>query len=217
MNKKLTVVLFIAICFSVQAFSQITWNVKAGVSMNNMTSVDESKMKFGYNIGVGMDYQLTEMWSVQPSLMFTTKGFKIDKKEIEASYNPMYIQLPIVAAAKFKIDESMKFVVNAGPYLAYGIGGKGKYEQQGGNEVKFNLFKKTKKDGLEMDPELKKFDFGLSFGVGLELNSIIVGLNAEYGLSNVAKKESVIETSGEDGKKISPKNLGVGLSVGYKF
>ncbi len=44
---------------------------------------------------VGMEYQFTDMWSIQPSLMFTQKGAKLG--DIKA--NPMYWNCSVMAAA----------------------------------------------------------------------------------------------------------------------
>ena len=38
--------------------------------------------------------------------------------------NPMYLELPILAAARFAIGDGQNIVVKAGPYLAFGIAGK---------------------------------------------------------------------------------------------
>ncbi|WP_294545827.1 porin family protein [uncultured Bacteroides sp.] len=222
MKKGLIFVLFALV--SVVSFAQISWNVKAGMNMSNLSNLDDSNMKIGYNIGVGMEYQINDMWSIQPSLMFTTKGAKSEESESEQgitvkgkeTYNPLYLELPIMAAVRFAVSDNMNVVVSAGPYLAYGIGGKYKMEYsisgdlQGldpedifdyaGIEPKeeYDIFKK---DGMDA----KKFDFGLGVGVALEINKFFVGLNGEFGLTKLS-----------DGDK-APKNTNFSIGVGYKF
>ena len=146
MKKGLIFVLFALV--SIVSYSQISWNAKVGMNMSNLTGLEENSMKVGFNVGVGMEYQFTEMWSIQPSLLFSTKGTKQDFSEDgykdEYTYNPMYLELPIMAAARFAIADNQNIVVKAGPYLAYGIGGKVKNSWSDGDESgedKYDIFK----------------------------------------------------------------------------
>lgn len=211
MKKSLIFVLFALV--SIVSYSQISWNAKVGMNMSNLTDVDDSSMKIGYNVGVGMEYQISDMWSIQPSLMLTTKGAKTDLSvsesgysvKTEETYNPMYLELPIMAAARFAVSDNMNIVVSAGPYLAYGIGGKYKNEvsasYQGETESVTEKSDIFGKDGLDA----KRFDFGLGVGVALEINKFFVGLNGEFGLTKL--------TDGDN----APKNTNFSIGVGYKF
>ena len=58
-------------------------------------------------------------WDISP-LMFTQKGAKQD----EVKMNPMYLEIPVLAAARFAIADNQNIVVKAGPYFAFGIAGK---------------------------------------------------------------------------------------------
>ena len=62
---------------SIVSYSQISWNAKVGMNMSNFTGDADTDMRVGFNVGVGMEYQFTDMWSIQPSLMFTQKGAKL--------------------------------------------------------------------------------------------------------------------------------------------
>ena len=118
MKKGLIFVLFALV--SIVSYSQISWNAKVGMNMSNFTGDADTDMRVGFNVGVGMEYQFTDMWSIQPSLMFTQKGAKLG--DIKA--NPMYLELPVMAAARFAVVDGQNVVVKAGPYLACGIAGK---------------------------------------------------------------------------------------------
>lgn len=228
MKKGLIFVLFALV--SVVSFAQISWNVKAGMNMSNLSGVEESSMKIGYNIGVGMEYQFTDMWSIQPSLLFTTKGAKQDLGEKdykdEYTYNPMYLELPIMAAARFAVSDNMNVVVSAGPYFAYGLGGKVKNEYTDWNEdtdkeyiasIKHDIFKDIKdEDGQVEEKGAKRFDFGLGVGVAFEFNKFFVGLNGEFGLAKFADAPEFDKDGDIIGKK-SAKNMNFSIGVGYKF
>ena len=103
MKKGLIFVLFALV--SIVSYSQISWNAKVGMNMSNFTGDMDTDMRIGFNVGVGMEYQFSDMWSIQPSLMFTQKGAKQD----EVKMNPMYLEIPVLAAARFAIDEKIDF------------------------------------------------------------------------------------------------------------
>lgn len=56
--------------FALAGFSQMTWNAKVGMSMTNLSNTD-ADMKVGYTVGVGLDYQFTDMWYLQSGLNIT--------------------------------------------------------------------------------------------------------------------------------------------------
>ena len=98
MKKGLIFVLFALV--SIVSYSQISWNAKVGMNMSNFTGDADTDMRVGFNVGVGMEYQFTDMWSIQPSLMFTQKGAKLG--DIKA--NPMYLELPVMACLLYTSD-----------------------------------------------------------------------------------------------------------------
>jgi opacity protein-like surface antigen len=195
MKKGLIFVLFALV--SIVSYSQISWNAKVGMNMSNITD-SEMDMKIGFQAGVGMEYAFSDMWSIRPSLMFTTKGAKLSEEGVDVTYNPMYLELPVMAAASFAIADDQNIVVKAGPYFAFGIAGKAKFSADGESE-KIDLFG----DG-EDQMGMKRFDAG-GVGVAYEISKFFVDLTGEFGLTKVA---------GGDG---SPKNMNFSIGVGYKF
>ena len=193
MKKGLIFVLFALV--SIVSYSQISWNAKVGMNMSNLTGDVDTDMKIGFNVGVGAEYAFTEMWSVQPSLMFTSKGYKADGVKC----NPMYLELPILAAARFAIADNQNIVVKAGPYFAFGIAGKEKYEA-GGESEKIDIFG----DGDDQ-AGMKRFDAGIGVGVAYEINKFFIDLTGEFGLTKLYDGDG------------SGKNMNFSIGVGYKF
>lgn len=179
------------------AQGEIFWNVKAGMNISNFTSGDNTKAKIGFRAGVGMEYAFTEMWSLQPSLLFTTKGTKVDAPLLDMTINAMYLELPVNAAARFRIGDYSSIVVSAGPYIAYGVGGKTTSKLEDAREEKVNTFR---------DNGAKRFDFGLGTGVAYEFGQIFISADAQFGLLKVMDL-------GTD----SPKNLNFAIGLGYRF
>lgn len=197
MKKGLIFVLFALV--SIVSYSQVSWNAKVGMNMSNFTGDAETDMKIGFNVGVGMEYQFTEMWSIQPSLMFTTKGAKAKIEEsgyeLKITDNPMYLEIPVLAAARFAVADNQNIVVKAGPYFAFGIAGKCKI-----GDEKIDFFG----DGDDQFGA-KRFDAGLGVGVAYEINKFFIDLSGEFGLAKLADGDG------------APKNMNFSIGVGYKF
>ena len=196
------------------------FGVRAGLNLSNVRgdfkdAFDaEVKMKAGFNIGVIYDYGFSESFYIQPGLYYTLKGVKAEDKEdseLKMTYNLSYLEIPILASYRIAISDNTKWHINAGPYFAYGIGGKVKYEYDGDSE-KYDAFGKSDEDKEKGD--LKRFDFGLSFGTGVSFDKFYVGLKYDLGLSNIGEKDRWYK--GEDDKaKIKTGNFAI--SVGYNF
>jgi hypothetical protein len=135
--KKLLLTVVLGLC-TLAGFSQAKFDVHAGMSMANITNSD-ADLKIGYSVGVGMDYAITDMWAFQTGLNFTSKGCKGSEKGVDAKINPVYLDIPLLAAIKLPISEGNTFVVNAGPYVGFGLGGKATVESGGAEVILYNL------------------------------------------------------------------------------
>lgn len=181
--------------FALAGFSQVKWDAKFGMNFSNMTKIDESKALPGFTLGVGMDYGFNENWSLQSGLMISSKGFKFKEGDWKDKYRPIYLDIPILAAYKFNISDNTKFIINAGPYLAIGLGGKNKET----DEEDIKLFDK---DGYDW----KRFDLGIQYGIGLELSDrYLINLTGQNGFISPVD-------GGDD-----PKNMTFSIGVGYRF
>ena len=170
LNKRTMKKLVLTMLFGLIAlagYSQVRWDVQLGMNFSNMTKADDAKMLPGFKVGLGMDYAFTDVWSLKSGLMFESKGYKVDEEKAR----PIYMQIPVMAAWKANITEDIKFIVNAGPYFAVGLGGKYK---EGNSDIK--LFSS---DGMNM----KRFDLGIQWGIGVELSErYIVNFTGENGI-----------------------------------
>lgn len=171
-------------------------------------NTDDAKFKPGVRIGVGMEYALSEIMSLQPSLYLSSKGAKFSGStnvlgkdfKGDVTYNQTYLELPVNLQFRFNAAGNTNIVVAGGPYFAYGIGGKTTNTvAAGGNSVekKVDTFGK---DGSN----LNRFDAGINIEAGLEFGAILVGINTQLGVCRL----------GESG---SPRNANIGVTVGYKF
>lgn len=186
--------------FALAGFSQVKWDAKFGMNFSNMTKYDDIKALPGFNLGVGMDYGFSENWSLQSGLMISSKGYKVKVGGEKLTVRPIYLDIPILAAYKFNISDNTKFVINAGPYLAIGLGGKAKEHWDGGEDWK--VFDKEGED-------MSRFDLGIQYGIGLEISDhYLVNLTGQNGF--------ICPWDTEDGED-KPKNMTFSIGVGYRF
>lgn len=207
---------------SMGAYSQVSWNVKGGMNISNWSADyalnQSSDSKVGYKVGVGMEYGLNKMWSIQPSLLLSSKGMKVTQNPLtRANYlitdfsltvNQMYLEMPINAQVRIPLCNYSNIVIAAGPYFAYGIGGKSttKLTFENGSTVE------TKGDTFgtgDNDANLKKFDMGLGAGVAFEMGHLSLGIESQFGFTKLMNSS--------DNQTSSPKNINYSLILGYRF
>lgn len=213
-------VVVIALTMTTEIFAQ-NFGIKAGLNLSNMLHKDDDdifsedyKIKPGFHIGATAEFPLSEMLSFETGLLLSTKGFRTSEEgtftgktyKYEEKFNLLYLDVPLTAKATFDLGGAKIYGV-FGPYVGMGLSGKGKYEETFGSETESGE-EDVKWGSDEDESDLKRLDFGLTMGAGVELNSIQIGLTYGLGLANISPYT-------DGGTKI--KNRVLGLSVGYKF
>ncbi|MCD8165822.1 MAG: PorT family protein [Bacteroides sp.] len=144
------IALFSAFSTEVKAQEKpVTLGIKAGANLSTFGGdMKNTKSALRYQVGITADILLTNNLYLVTGLDLQTKGAKYNPKSVsDVKYNPMYLQLPVNIGYKFNVGSNIRLVVNAGPYLAYGIGGKAKSD---GN-----------KESVFGNNKLKRLDYGL--------------------------------------------------------
>ena len=179
-----SLILVMSVCCALKA-QESTWGIRTGMNVSTVSEkVDEGadpdyKSLIGFRFGVIGDLGITEKFYVQPGLYFTSLGAKQEVYDKDATVRLNYLQLPILASLRIALSDKLKLHLNAGPYVAYGISGKQKYDG-----VKINAFGTDDEEG-----GLKRFDAGLSFGAGIEVNKAYFGFGYDLGLTNILDDE----------------------------
>src|SRR6185295_14477568 len=101
------------------------FGIKGGVNLTNMyvNDVSDENMKVGFNAGFFAKLPITKGFSIQPELLYTSKGAKetynnfIEGKG-EYRFNLNYIELPLLAV----FNVAKNFNIHAGPYASYLVG-----------------------------------------------------------------------------------------------
>lgn len=195
--------LFIGVNANAQlGINPLSFGIKGGINMSNFSGdLNDTSAKIGWNAGITVDLSLPANLYLASGVELTTKGAKYEGGMYDnngslakATSNPMYLQIPVHLGYKINAFPTTNILFHAGPYWAYGLGGKTKVAGQ-----KFDFFGDN--------GGFKRNDFGLGFGVGAEfLGKITIGANCDFGLLNIAKTE---------GYTVRTQNAY--LSAGYKF
>lgn len=224
MKQTILTIFFAIIALGANAQSPISFQVKAGVGTSNFYGENvESDTRIAYKVGIGMNYEVNRTWVFQPSLNFISIGAREDIESVgKANMNEMYIQLPVMMAARLNLSKDYSASLSAGPYIAYGVGGKTSGEIQqydyssshhGGN-YKFRL--DTFGNMIDDNMGNKRFDAGLMFALNFEYHKFIFGAELQLGMIKVNDQlDNLLQNSGVE--KFSPKNLSSFFTVGYRF
>ena len=211
----LAVTLSIAITQSISAQS---FGVIGGLNLSKMLLKDmyenyssEASMKTGFHAGVTMDVPLSNVFSVDAMLLIESKGYLYKESAFgfstESRINTLYLDLPIRLKGRYHINEDIAVYGAAGPYVGFGLSGKFR------SEITFNGDTEVDEEDIEWgnDPDeddLKRFDFGLSFGAGVEYSAFMLGVSYDLGLTNISAYT-------EDDAMVKTRVLRI--SLGYRF
>jgi hypothetical protein len=177
------------------------FGIKGGLNIANLAGddVDNASWKAGMAGGAFMCYDVTEIFAVQPELLFTMKGAKSDHDDGEDTWKINYIEIPLL----LKVNLPTEGAIDPSLYVGPGIG--------------FLLSSKVS-NGREVDQkdETASLDIGIIAGGGLayRLETGAVGLELRYevGMTSLAKNEDE-----DTGDKPDIKNSVISIMVGYAF
>jgi hypothetical protein len=144
-------------------------------------SVSPYSTKVGFNAGVFASKGVLQLGpgyiGGMVGLEFIQKGAKLSEDGTTEKIGLNYIELPIDVLYQYQIQEIGSAFIGLGPYFAFGIGGKDKYND-GTTTTTTNSF--------GGDGGGKRFDFGLQFTGGFKLSGMAsISLYYDLGLVNI--------------------------------
>ncbi len=223
MKKILAIALFAGMFTT--AKSQIY--IQGGVNLANITTsasgaTQKNKMLTSFNVGFLGRSNATEPIALETGLLLDGRGSKTEDGSgsayYKATFNPLYLELPVNLIVRVPFQKNTtNFFVYGGPYAAMGIAGKSKIDGQVGGaqvnsskDIKFTSVDPTADD--QAYSKLKRFDYGVNIGAGVDLGKIL--LKANYGLG-LAKINSTQTNNGEDAKdKYRTVSISLGIPLG---
>ncbi|NIJ52752.1 porin family protein [Dyadobacter arcticus] len=108
----------VALFFSVQAASAQTFSIgpKAGLNISNYTGGDiESDALVGYHLGGVLNYGFGKAFSIQPEVLFSTQGAKVDNGGTKSDFKISYVTIPVM----FKFKSNGGFYFEVGPQAGF--------------------------------------------------------------------------------------------------
>jgi opacity protein-like surface antigen len=180
----------------------MTFGVKAGANMSTLIGDDvkDVKWKGGAIGGVFLTYAFSDIFAVQPEVLFTMKGGKQTFGDTTYTLKGNYVEIPVLAKVYLPMEGKFKPHIFAGPALGILVTAKSSADP-----------------GIEVDvkDQTKSTEVGILGGVGLEYKMetgcVLLDVRYEVGLTRIAKK-SEGETDEPD-----VKNSVISFMVGYGY
>ena len=199
----------------------VTFGVKAGANLSTLkTDLDGEKYLLGYHFGGLADIKFSEKFSIQPELLYSLEGAKIDDSfsfedegttfgiDYKEDIKLAYLQLPVM----FKYQVAKNLNLEAGPQIGYLLSAKSDYDVT----LRFDGEVMTDSGSEKIKDQVKSLNFGLNFGLGYEFsNKMFVQGRYHLGLSDINDSEPSADEDSIDRGSI--KNSSFQVSVGYKF
>ncbi len=196
MKKFLLVTLVAVFAFSYNANAQI--GVKLGYSFARQTGeaakmgtikLDDYKKSLGsFCAGVFFDKDIAPLIDLRLGLDYAPKGVKFEGDNLDIGDSKInYLEVPVLAKVKLGPVYGL-----GGVYAAYAMNGKYSLNIPG---MLGDKLKKIEGDYKFDDNDMKRMDFGLKFGAGLQVGlgplHAFAQVEYSYGLSDISKVDNV--------------------------
>ncbi len=197
----------------------------ANITTNNNGDTEDNAVLPTFNVGFMSQFGISKAFDLETGLLLQGRGSKAETTFnngdfVKSRFNPLYVELPLNAIVKIPTGGSTGLFVNAGPYVAMGVGGKSKFDSQilgitssGEEDIQFNNDDPTTsgQEGAAYN-KLKRFDYGVNLGAGFDLKSVII--KANYGLGFAKINSTETNNSANDKNKYRTLSLSVGIPLG---
>ncbi|MBT0608776.1 porin family protein [Aequorivita echinoideorum] len=191
MKKLLLIAAFVGFSTMAVQAQEVRFGAKAGVNFANVNGddVDDTNGRAGIHVGGVARIGISEMFSIQPELVFSSQGYKFNLPGEDGQIRLGYINIPVLADIT----------------LADG------FSLQGGPQFGFNISADAEFDGDTEDIEdAQTIDFGVGIGA-----QYIFPMNLFFQARYVIGVTNVFEEI--EGFQPDAKNSVLSLSVGYFF
>ena len=208
--------------------------LQGGLNLANITKTkagqtEKNNMLPSFNVGLMGRLPITSMFSLESGALLTGRGSKAEtyfnsgNDYVKTKFNPLYIEVPLNAVVKIPLDSKgsngSNVFFHAGPYAAVGIAGKSTRETStlgilstSSSNIKFSNddpFTSQQEDaGYD---KLKRFDFGLNFGGGVQFGKVILKANYGLGLTKINSTQS--NNNADDKNKYRTLSFSVGIPL----
>lgn len=209
------------VIFSNSSALEISAGVKCGLNLTKFYSADKiiigvdefnevvldpyeyQVIKPGFTIGAALQLKLKKMFAIQPEILFSAKGQKLEFDNYTQIINLNYLEIPIL----FELLIPAGIItpsLYAGPAFAFKLGkvnGKDEYDNT--------------------DKCVNGFDFGIAMGGGIGIKAgpgnIIIDARYTFGLTKIFKLTDEMKLIGITEEYIKNRNSALSFEAGYLF
>ncbi len=183
------------------AYAQARAGIKGGLNVSNLyiDNLNDENARFGFNLGIYGQLLSSDVFAIQPELLYSTKGSKAfygGVVEQTVQFNLNYLDLPVLAVIKLGDAAEIHLGAYASLLLGTGISYSGDVA---------NGYDKIEKD------QLKSYDYGLAGGFGLNFGQVQIGARYNYGLVKIAKSEGAQAFLGDSRNSVAQLYLALNL------
>jgi opacity protein-like surface antigen len=183
--------------YNMDAREELKVGIKAGFNYSNVYSESGDDFvadgKAGFAGGVFVSIPLNKLVGIQPELMYSQKGFKVEGTFLDGKLTTNYLDLPI----HLQIKPTENISILAGPQFSYLLSTK--YELNG--------FSAT--DEEDFDDDNNRATVGISAGVDFTVQNFLISARGAWDLSKMNKDNSTSD--------INYKNQVLQVTLGYRF
>ncbi|HET7118695.1 MAG TPA: porin family protein [Hanamia sp.] len=223
MKKLFFIALSVALCTT--ALSQIY--IQAGINLSKITTNQPSETQKNtslttFNAGILDRFRIVGPLDFETGLSIEGKGSKSkvnlsNEDNYTVNFNPFYLEVPANLVYRFSFPKKTKLFVDAGPYVAMALAGQSKLNGDIGG---VNLSAKTDiqfSNSTTTNPfdqaysHLKRFDYGVNFGAGLDFRTLLFKLDYGMGLAQVNSGQ--IDLASNDKNKFRTASISFGIPL----
>lgn len=226
MKKLLMGTVMLALCITANA--QVY--VQGGLNLANITKTSEGHTEKNnilptFNAGIMGRFGLSKTVDLESGVLLTGQGSKAEtyfnggNDYIKSKFNPLYVQVPLNLVITAPLNKTSGLFFHAGPYIAIGVGGKSTTDSKFGpltsssnSSIQFSNddpFTSQQEDAAYN--KLKRFDYGINAGGGIQFQHLIIKANYGMGFSKINSTES--NNSANEKNKYRTLSFSVGIPL----
>ncbi|MEP7231043.1 MAG: porin family protein [Ginsengibacter sp.] len=199
----------------------------ANISKTSSGQTEKNNMLTTFNAGILGRFGLSEIIDLESGLLLDGRGSKAesyltgatDDNYVKSRFNPLYLELPLNLVVRFPLEKKINLFFHGGPYAAVGIAGNSKTESKilGITSTSTNKIKFSNDDPFTSQQDdaaynkLKRFDFGLNFGGGIDLGKVLLKVNYALGLTKINSTQS--DNGMDDKNKYRTVSISLGIPL----
>jgi hypothetical protein len=224
--------LVLALCAGIFTTAKSQVYVQGGLNLANISvgksgETEDNNMLTTFNAGILGRFNLSTVFDLETGLLLDGRGSKAntyftnstEDNYVKSTFNPLYLEVPLNFVFRIPLEEKTNIFLNAGPYAAMGIAGKSKLETRifGATTKSERTIKFSNDDPTTTQQEdagydkLKRFDYGVNVGGGIDLGKILLKVNYGMGFAKINSTES--DNSANDKNKYRTVSVSLGIPL----